>query len=515
VTVKLPPGEVFFGDNILSDSDWDPTTPHGTVPVVTSDDDNAPNTVSDVLRQLDTTDPVKVEALTRQPQWHDFSAVLRADVEAWLADHGHAVKAYNPAEPRNPHGEWADDGDVDTPADVDYSQLRSHVRGMHPGLVRRGLPRSNADLSRAHARDHHRFRGSHYHAGDNRGADQRPPGWYTGKDAVQIHPAPGNAAQHQQEVEAFRRQGPRTPLSTEQYQDFTDMTARYYTQRERPLVSDRAWGLAQKMVDPAGLTPAQADVVRVEVARNLDKTDDGLLDSIGRRWKVRVLHEMAPGEMGRTGPFGTGDEQPPWEMRLLGDLVTDPVTMNAVYDRDAGAGWNVSGATGDYRALQSVTAHEFGHTVMADAQLNAPLGSRDRGLIKRAMFTILFQGVTGEQHPREIDAADAIPSRISKYAATSPDETLAEAYAAAALHGKGADGTDAAARTGDALLKWALGVAARYQHHLPQEAAKALAEAIQGCNGYPASAAEAAARFGEDPAPDWVAEAVRSVNNEG
>lgn len=73
----------------------------------------------------------------------------------------------------------------------DYSQLRRHVQELHPRMVRMGLPRSNADLSRLHAREHHHTEGplsNHTHGlpgqppmGD---PTNRPDGWYTGKNAT-------------------------------------------------------------------------------------------------------------------------------------------------------------------------------------------------------------------------------------------------------------------------------------------------------------------------------------------
>lgn len=83
------------------------------------------------------------------------------DLAAWQTEH------------RDAEGRW------------DYSELRSHVKAMHPRMVRSGLARKNEDLSREHAREHHRYGGSHRHEGSNLGSDERPPGWYTGKGVVQ------------------------------------------------------------------------------------------------------------------------------------------------------------------------------------------------------------------------------------------------------------------------------------------------------------------------------------------
>jgi len=61
--------------------------------------------------------------------------------------------------------------------------LRSHMRELHrPEAMRR----SNADLARSHASEHHRYGGSlqHHHAGPNRGANERPAGWRTGADVT-------------------------------------------------------------------------------------------------------------------------------------------------------------------------------------------------------------------------------------------------------------------------------------------------------------------------------------------
>lgn len=60
--------------------------------------------------------------------------------------------------------------------------LRAHMRELHPHVR---LPRSNADLERAHAEHHHRVRPrNHYHAGPNPGPGDRPPGWKSGGDVV-------------------------------------------------------------------------------------------------------------------------------------------------------------------------------------------------------------------------------------------------------------------------------------------------------------------------------------------
>lgn len=62
--------------------------------------------------------------------------------------------------------------------------LRAHVTGEHRGAPARA---TLVELARWHARQHHRLACSHYHAGVNRGPDQRPPGWYTGEDSVPIN----------------------------------------------------------------------------------------------------------------------------------------------------------------------------------------------------------------------------------------------------------------------------------------------------------------------------------------
>jgi len=64
--------------------------------------------------------------------------------------------------------------------EYDLSQLRAHVRAMHPKMR---LARSNASLSHLHAADHHRRYGSHWHGPNaNLGPHSRPAGWYTGQD---------------------------------------------------------------------------------------------------------------------------------------------------------------------------------------------------------------------------------------------------------------------------------------------------------------------------------------------
>jgi hypothetical protein len=65
--------------------------------------------------------------------------------------------------------------------------LRGHVQQYHSRMVKSGLPRSNHDLAKAHAQEHHRFGShSHRHEGVNLGPNQRPPGWTTGGDVVEL-----------------------------------------------------------------------------------------------------------------------------------------------------------------------------------------------------------------------------------------------------------------------------------------------------------------------------------------
>lgn len=70
--------------------------------------------------------------------------------------------------------------------------IREHVREKHPRLRMR---RSNEDLAREHARDHHRYHGDHTHGpvasetntgplvGQNTEM-RRPIGWYTGENVL-------------------------------------------------------------------------------------------------------------------------------------------------------------------------------------------------------------------------------------------------------------------------------------------------------------------------------------------
>jgi hypothetical protein len=88
-----------------------------------------------------------------------------------------------------------DDPELLDRADVDLSALRKHVRADHAHRAARGIPRANLDLALWHARQHHRFHGSHFHAGiwvlirDRFGRRPnvpmpRPLGWYTGQHRV-------------------------------------------------------------------------------------------------------------------------------------------------------------------------------------------------------------------------------------------------------------------------------------------------------------------------------------------
>jgi hypothetical protein len=62
--------------------------------------------------------------------------------------------------------------------------LAEHLADRHPRVKvgRKAL----AVLQRAHGRDHHHYKGNHFHAYPtppvNPGPDNRPPGWKTGAD---------------------------------------------------------------------------------------------------------------------------------------------------------------------------------------------------------------------------------------------------------------------------------------------------------------------------------------------
>jgi hypothetical protein len=72
------------------------------------------------------------------------------------------------------------------------SVLRDHIQEMHSRLnVRRSL----SVLAQQHASDHHHYSLGHYHAGVNRGSDQRPAGWQTGEDAVLAESSQGRNRQ--------------------------------------------------------------------------------------------------------------------------------------------------------------------------------------------------------------------------------------------------------------------------------------------------------------------------------
>jgi hypothetical protein len=49
--------------------------------------EHGPDTIQDVIKELGD-DPQALKALTAKPQFQDFSAELRADIHAWLADRG-------------------------------------------------------------------------------------------------------------------------------------------------------------------------------------------------------------------------------------------------------------------------------------------------------------------------------------------------------------------------------------------------------------------------------------------
>jgi hypothetical protein len=68
----------------------------------------------------------------------------------------------------------------------DSKVLRQHVIDMHGEHIR-VYRRKTVDIARDHAERHYRYAPNHYHAGPNTGPSNRPPGWYTGEDAVLIH----------------------------------------------------------------------------------------------------------------------------------------------------------------------------------------------------------------------------------------------------------------------------------------------------------------------------------------
>lgn len=85
-------------------------------------------------------------------------------------------------------------GDKRTPKQT----LVAHIEEMHGGLrpTNRGgsarlagHPRPSwnfEQLATWHARKHHRYVTNHYHEGPNTDANNRPPGWRTGEDAVKV-----------------------------------------------------------------------------------------------------------------------------------------------------------------------------------------------------------------------------------------------------------------------------------------------------------------------------------------
>jgi hypothetical protein len=60
--------------------------------------------------------------------------------------------------------------------------LLGHVEERH----HQALPASwtKARIAKWHANTHWRYSPDHYHAGSNRGPDDRPDGWETGADAI-------------------------------------------------------------------------------------------------------------------------------------------------------------------------------------------------------------------------------------------------------------------------------------------------------------------------------------------
>jgi hypothetical protein len=63
--------------------------------------------------------------------------------------------------------------------------LWAHIRELHSPRNHPPARATLAQLQRWHAEQHHRYSPNHYHTGVNLGPSARPPGWYTGQDAVQ------------------------------------------------------------------------------------------------------------------------------------------------------------------------------------------------------------------------------------------------------------------------------------------------------------------------------------------
>lgn len=61
--------------------------------------------------------------------------------------------------------------------------LRKHMAERHPHVK---LPRSNADLEKAHANQHYRYSPNHHHeGGKGTGPSDRPVGWKTGEGVIE------------------------------------------------------------------------------------------------------------------------------------------------------------------------------------------------------------------------------------------------------------------------------------------------------------------------------------------
>lgn len=68
-------------------------------------------------------------------------------------------------------------------------QLRRHLRERH-GVVK--VPRATAAAERLHGIRHHQYTPNHRHAGPNSGPGDRPPGWKTGGDVVELDGTPAD-----------------------------------------------------------------------------------------------------------------------------------------------------------------------------------------------------------------------------------------------------------------------------------------------------------------------------------
>jgi 8-oxo-dGTP pyrophosphatase MutT (NUDIX family) len=233
-----------------------------------------------------------------------------------------------------------------------------------------------------------------------------------------------------------------------------------YLTMMRSSVSPENVAIAEKMIPTDNLTPAEHEITALELARNLDNVGDKvLINKIAKRWTIRAVPARSLNNghtYGMTGPYGDSDG-PPYEVHFDMRLAHNASQMRTEFQQqeDDGSFTRPSPDLPEgtaYDGLRYTIAHEFGHVLMDELLLahKGPDHKNDVRGLKKTLGTAL----TGETtpSPSEVNIAAA---GVSSYGFRGgPPELIAETYAAQALHGTGANHSQAAPRAGAAFLSY-------------------------------------------------------------